>query len=775
MMSQETASLRYESIPLNDVISDMESTFNIRLSYDPELTSNLVVTYQNAEATLRDVIIAIESQTNVEFSRVSYRYYIVRRQKEFDLSNTQQLDEVIIMEYLTSGINQRTDNSILVSPDKLGILPGLTEPDVLLSLQMIPGVQSPSETASGLFIRGGTPDQNLILWDGIKMYHSGHFFGTISAFNPYITKEIKLIKSGASARYGNRISSVVDITSENKVPEETQGGFGFNMTHGDLYLKVPLSDKTGIVVSSRRSFTDIYETPTFRNQADRIFQNTKISQGNKIFEDDIVTTTKDLFIFSDLTLKAIIQPSDNDEIVISNLITNNKLDYRFLIEEFDEAASDNLDVSNLGSSLSWHHNIDQEVSHKFQAYYSNFNLEYVGTNSIVDEFNDRLDKNNRVDDIGFSYNADWSIDSSNSINFGYQFSSNNVKYTLGFQDSESPEDEFEERDEDTNNTHALYVDYELRKKDRWYINLGVRTNYMSIMDKVLIEPRVQFGHHLSSDFRIKFSLERLHQTISQIVEFDSRVNTQEFGLENQIWVLSNEESIPILKSSQFTTGLIFDNNGWSLDIDAYYKHISGLTSFTAGFDREDIDNSVFSKGKSKVFGLDVLLKKKINNYRTWIGYSYVDNKFEFDSINDGDDFSGNFDITHQLIWSQSLEWKDFNLSLGWSLRTGTPFTKAEGIIEDGFDTFIDFGEFNGERLPAYHKLDISATYKFDISNDKKWKGKIGLAILNIYDRENVLRREYHIRRDPVDGSNVLRQIDNSSLGITPNLVFRVDF
>jgi outer membrane receptor for ferrienterochelin and colicin len=775
MMSQETASLRYESIPLNDVISDMESTFNIRLSYDPELTSNLVVTYQNAEATLRDVIIAIESQTNVEFSRVSYRYYIVRRQKEFDLSNTQQLDEVIIMEYLTSGINQRTDNSILVSPDKLGILPGLTEPDVLLSLQMIPGVQSPSETASGLFIRGGTPDQNLILWDGIKMYHSGHFFGTISAFNPYITKEIKLIKSGASARYGNRISSVVDITSENKVPEETQGGFGFNMTHGDLYLKVPLSDKTGIVVSSRRSFTDIYETPTFRNQADRIFQNTKISQGNKIFEDDIVTTTKDLFIFSDLTLKAIIQPSDNDEIVISNLITNNKLDYRFLIEEFDEAASDNLDVSNLGSSLSWHHNIDQEVSHKFQAYYSNFNLEYVGTNSIVDEFNDRLDKNNRVDDIGFSYNADWSIDSSNSINFGYQFSSNNVKYTLGFQDSESPEDEFEERDEDTNNTHALYADYELRKKDRWYINLGVRTNYMSIMDKVLIEPRVQFGHHLSSDFRIKFSLERLHQTISQIVEFDSRINTQEFGLENQIWVLSNEESIPILKSSQFTTGLIFDNNGWSLDIDAYYKHISGLTSFTAGFDREDIDNSVFSKGKSKVFGLDVLLKKKINNYRTWIGYSYVDNKFEFDSINDGDDFSGNFDITHQLIWSQSLEWKDFNLSLGWSLRTGTPFTKAEGIIEDGFDTFIDFGEFNGERLPAYHKLDISATYKFDISNDKKWKGKIGLAILNIYDRENVLRREYHIRRDPVDGSNVLRQIDNSSLGITPNLVFRVDF
>lgn len=164
------------------------------------------------------------------------------------------------------------------------------------------------------------------------------------------------------------------------------------MTHGDFYLKAPLSDKTAIMVSSRRSFTDIYETPTFRNQAERIFQNTKISQGNKIFEDDVVTTTKDLFIFSDFTFKMIFKPTDKDEIIFSNLVTNNKLDYGFLIKEFDEASRDKLEVKNLGSSISWHHNKGHTVSHKFQTYYSNFDLEYVGTNSIVDEFNDRLEK-----------------------------------------------------------------------------------------------------------------------------------------------------------------------------------------------------------------------------------------------------------------------------------------------------------------------------------------------------------------------------------------------
>ncbi len=775
MMSQEKASLNYNNSPLSEVIIDIEKKFDIKLSYSSELISSHFITFQSNEVLLQDIFSIIEAQTNIEFSKASERYYIIKKQPEIDLSTTQHLEEILINEYLTSGINERTDNSISVSPDKLGILPGLTEPDILQSLQMIPGVQSPSETASGLYIRGGTPDQNLILWDGIKMYNSGHFFGTISAFNPYITEDIKLFKSGSKARYGNRISSVVDITSENKIPEHTKGGFGFNMTHGDFYLKTPLSDKAAIVMSSRRSFTDVFETPTFRNQANRIFQNTKISSGNKIFEDDVVTTTKDIFIFSDFTLKAIIKPSDKDEIIFSNLITNNKLDYGFLIKEFNEVSQDKLDVKNLGSIISWHHNKGNTVSHKFQAYYSNFDLAYVGTNSIVDEFNDRLYKKNRIDDFGFSYNSDWSLDASNSINFGYQFSSIKVKSVLGFMDSESQEDDFEERDIDTNNTHAFYADYEYRKQDLWFLNAGIRANYVSILDKIFVEPRVQFGHRLNSDFRIKLSIESLHQTVSQIVEFDSQVNTQEFGLENQIWVLSNEGSIPILKSSQFTTGIIFDKSGWSLDIDAYYKSIKGLTSFTAGFDRTDSNNSAFYKGESMVFGLDVLLKKKINNYRTWIGYSFVDNEFTFDNINQGNSFPGNFDITHQLIWSHSYEWQNFNLSLGWSLRTGVPYTKALGIIEVGNDAFIDFAEFNGERLSNYHKLDISATYKFNISKNEKWKGKIGLAILNIYDQKNVLSREYQIRRNTEDGSNILREIDNSSLGITPNLVFRIDF
>jgi len=769
LMSQEKASVDYNDQPLSEVIVDIENKFNVKLSFSSKLINNIFITFQHVEATLQEIFIAIESQADIEFNKVTRRYYILKKQTPTNLSNTQLLEEVIINEYLTSGVEGRNDASILISPKKLGILPGLIEPDVLLNLQLIPGVQSPTETASGLYIRGGTPDQNLILWDGIKMYHSGHFFGTISAFNPYITEEIQLFKSGTKARYGNRISSVIDISSDNKISDSFQGGFGFNMTHADAYLKVPVGNKVAVLVSGRRSITDAFETPTFKNLSERVFQNTKISEGNKVFEDDVVKITKDLFYFSDFTIKTIIKPSEKDEIIFSNLFTKNKLDYGFLIEEFDEASQDKLEVENKGSSLSWNHEYSNKVSHTFDAYYSNFDLKYIGTNSITDEFSDRLNKENRIDDLGFSFHTDWTLNTSNNISFGYQFSANKVKFALNFQDSESEEEGFSEASSETNNSHALYVDYEYRKDNKWIINTGIRANHISVLDKFIIEPRAQFGYNLQPNLKIKLSFERLHQAVSQVVEF----NTQEFGLENQIWALADDNLVPLLKSNQLTTGFVYRKNGWNIDVDAYLKDVKGLTSFTLGFD--SVNEPTFSKGKSKIYGLDILIKKKINSYRTWLSYSYIDNKFTFSEINNGNSFFGNFDITHQLSWSHSYEWKNINLSLGWIIRTGTPYTKALGLIETNDAVLIDFDEINKNRLPNYHRLDISTTYKFNISKNENWKGKLGFSLQNIYNNNNILSRTYKTRLDETDGSTIIREINKSSLGITPNLLFRLEF
>ena len=768
-ISQNRVSINYSNLPLSDVIIDVEKKFNIKLSYNSSIINDKFISLHIEDAILDEVLIALEDQANIKFKKESDRYYTIKESFKTDLTKTQQLEEILIKEYVTMGISkENNDASISLSPKKLGILPGLTEPDVLQSLQLLPGVQSPTETASGLYIRGGTPDQNLILWDGIKMYYSGHFFGTISAFNPYITEDIKLYKNGTKARYGSRISGVIDITSDSDIPSKTEGGMGFNMTHADAFLKAPLSDKVSLLVSARRSINDVFESQTFKNISKRVFQDTKISEGNKVFEDDQVTTTKDLFYFTDFTVKTIIKPNEKDEIAISNLFTKNKLDYGFLVEEFNEASQDKLDISNQGSSVMWKHGFSESFTQNINTYYSKYDLSYIGSNSIENEFSDQLNKENRIDDIGFSYGLDWAFNEKSSLGLGYQFSLNEVKYVLSFEDSESPEDEFNQSNNETNNTHAIYGDYQYKIDDKWFINLGLRSNYFSVLDKVFMEPRLQMETKLNDYFKFKLSGETLHQVISQVVEF----NTQDFGLENQIWILSDGNQVPLLKSTQLTSGFIFNRNGWGIDIDGYYKRIKGLTSFTVGFGNEE---DFFAKGESDVFGLDIFIKKKIQNYRTWLSYSLVDNEFTFNDINNGNSFPGNSDIRHHLSWSHTYDWNHFNISLGWIYRTGIPYTKALGIVDTPNGSVIEFDDTNGDRLPDYHRLDVSTTYNFNMSKNEKWKGKIGFSLLNLYDGENILSRTYEKRQSTTENKEVVREINKTSIGITPNFVFRVEF
>ena len=767
IIAQQTANVDYLDTPLIEAFSDLEKTFNVKFSFNSELVNYRVVTLSLEKATLEEILFSIEEILFLKFKKESERYYTVKITKR-QLTDTQELDEVLIEEYITTGIrNDNEDTSIAISPKELGILPGLTEPDVLQSIQLIPGVQSPTETASDLFIRGGTPDQNLILWDGIKMYHSGHFFGTISAFNPYITDQVKLYKSGTKAKYGDRISGVIDIESDNTISKSTEGGFGFNMTHADAFLKTPLGNKAAVLFSARRSITDAFNTETFKNLSKRVFQETKISNGNKVFEDDEVVTTDDLFYFTDFTAKVIVNPNDKNAFQISSLYTKNKLDYGFLIEEFEEASQDQLDIVNQGLSLNWEHNYNKSFSHNFKTYYSNFDLEYVGTNTISGELNDQLDKHNTIKDFGLNFSLNWNFNQTSSFGLGYQFSSNQVDYILKYIEPESEEDEFVKSSIKTSNiTHAIFADYQYNLDKKWFANTGVRIHHFSVLNKLFIEPRVQLSANLNPFFKFKISAENMHQSVSEVLEF----NTREFGLENQFWVLSDGNEIPILKSNQLTTGLVFNKKGWNLDLELYYKQIDGLV--TLGFDRiEDL----FFRGKSDVFGIDLLIKKRIQNYRTWFSYSIINNDFTFGAINNGEKFPGNSDITHNFVWSYTYEWNNFNLSLGWNIRTGIPYTEASGIEDTANGTEIVFEETNGARLPTYHKLDLSATYTFNFSKADNWKGKLGFSLLNIYDRENILSRTYEVRQNNQNSEDELREINKISLGLTPNLVFRVEF
>lgn len=699
---------------------------------------------------------------------------------KIELSETnEELDEVLISDYLTQGVSKKRDGAIRVSPKSLGILPGLTEPDVLQSLQMLPGVQSPGETASGIHVRGGTPDQNLVLFDGIKMYDSGHFFGLISSFNPYVTKKIDFYKSGTRAKFGDRIGGVLDITSGDAVPDFSTG-FGLNLLHADAFVKAPLFyNKVGLILSARRSLTDIWNTTTYKSFSESVFQNTRIIEegsGNL----NALTNVENTFFFHDYNLKLIADITEKDKLVFSNLFNKNNLEYYAENERFFETNNDNVEIKNQGSNLKWTKFWNQKWSHTSAISLSEYILDYNGERIITrrdpsKSISNILKKYNKVKDLDFKVDFEKRKSEISTWMHGYQFSKNEVQYIYENSGANGNGNQILEADDSDNSTHAFFTEYSYTKDQKWKMNLGIRFNYFSVVRKTYVEPRFFLSNQVSDSFQLKFSAEVKNQVLSQIIEFR---NTG-LGLVNDIWALSNNKEIPVLNNYQITGGFLFQKNGWNFDVDVYHKLINGLTLLT-----EDVVTKApqYLAGESKTNGVDFLLKKRFGNYRSWISYTMSKTKFTYDGINKGNAFDGEYDIPHSLVWSHTYTLKKMEFSLGWKIRSGTPYTKGIDIVNipNGGNRILYENAVNTNRLPTYNKIDFSATYKFSFSKTGNAKGKIGLSLMNVFDQSNILDRSYEIKIQRKSGQKkddikTLVETDQLSIGFTPNIVFRVSF
>ncbi|MEX6625360.1 TonB-dependent receptor plug domain-containing protein [Tenacibaculum salmonis] len=773
IFSQEKIDITFSNTPILEVLKKTEANFKVKLSFDADIIKDTIFSFTKKECLLDEFINEIEHKTLLKFNKINDIYYFITLQQKEHHFNL--LKEVLVNNYVTSGINKNKNGSITIIPQQLGVLPGLTEPDVLESLKIIPGVQSPNETASGIYIRGGTPDQNLIFWDGIKMYYSGHFFGMISAFNPYTTKKITLSKSGTQARYGNKISGVIDITTKDNIPKKITGGFGFNMTHADAFIRIPLSKKIAITTSFRRSFTDFVNTFTFNKLSNRVFKTFNDAQERNIIDNNISFNRDNNFYFTDYSAKLIVKPSQKETFSFNFLYTKNKLSNNFLIPIYEDKYLDNLKIINNGISFIWKKEISHKLNHDFKIYYSKFNLKYYGNyNYINGSLISQSIKNNLIKDIGFSYLLNYKKNKNNNFLFGYDFSNNKTQYELTYIVDFYNENitNNQQKDNGTNNTHSLFTEY-IYNSNNWNINSGIRFNYFNKINKSVIEPRLYIEKAFKNGISFKMSLEKKHQTLGQIVEFQS--SNLGFDLENQVWAQVNNNDVPLQKSFQVSSGLVLNKNKWKIDIEGYTRKISGMTSQTRGYNDQTSD---FSKGKGKIWGIDLLINKKIGNYRTWINYSYTKNKFIFLDL-ENKFFPANHDITNSFSWSHALKINKIEISLGWNFRSGNPYTPVYEFIEnDNYQTptiALDTDNINSKRLPKYHRLDLSATYSFNFS--KRMRGKIGISFLNIYNRKNILNRYYtavtELKNN--DFTYKIGEIDKVSLGFTPNLVFRVSF
>lgn len=683
-----------------------------------------------------------------------------------------QLDEVLISDYITQGVSKKQNGGIQVSPKKLGILPGLIEPDVLLSLQLLPGIQSPNETASGLQIRGSSPDQNLVLFDGIKMYQSGHFFGLISSFNPYVTKNINVFRSGTEAKFGDRIGGVLDISSGEEVPD-FEVGFGVNLTHADVFVKTPLlNNKVGLVFSARRSITDWVETLTYKNFSESVFQNTRIFEG--LNEDTRLTNVNNDFYFKDYNLKVVADLSDKSKVSLSNLFNKNELNYSSENPRFRETSSDFIAYQNKGTRINWNYKFNSNLSQNIDVHYSEYDFEYLGSraqqrNDPNNNNNKNFEVQNTVKDNGIYYDLSYKISDKLNLNSGYQYSNTKVHYL--FQNNFNNSVNKLLNDENSSNiSQALFSEIKYNNS-KSYLSVGLRANHFSSVNQWFFEPRLFASTKVSENLTVKASGEIKNQAVSQIIE---RRNNG-VGLENNVWAVANSE-IPILKSQQISAGFIYRKNGWNFDLDFYKKKIQGITLMTEEVSSQGLP---YLFGESDIYGVDVLLKKRFGNYRSWISYSYANIQQEFKGLNNDNAFSGIDEIPHSFTWSHTYKLHQLELSLGWKMRSGIPYTSATGTYLDNNNNLrISYGGVNEKRLPNYQKVDFSSTYSFNFSKKKKVQGKIGLSLLNVFNQRNILDRTYELKFVNNPGNVEEQKIvetDRLSLGFTPNVVFRLTF
>ncbi len=672
---------------------------------------------------------------------------------DVELSNLDfKLKEVVIKNYLADGITKKEQITTFTT-ENFKVLAGLTEPDLIQTIQQIPNATTPFETASQVHVRGGSPDQNLVLWNGIKTYNQSHFFGLLSAFNPYVIDQLDFYNKGITANYGGRLSSVIVLKSDSKIQNKFSGNIGSNLLYSDAVFKIPLvKDKLSVSLAGRRSFSDLWESPTFNSFSDRVFQNTTINDSKD---------GKDRFVFFDYNLGVNYAPTKKDKLQVNGLFAQDDLSFTTTNKDF--LFADELKTVNNGISLQWQHQFNKKLSFETNIGVANYLLDYSFQSRAL-ELGERREssKKNFIKDINSHAQFNYQFNNTQNLYLGVGVEQNDIRYE--FREAEPAFSIILDERKDKLDTQSLYGSYQYKKSKKITAQLGLRFNNYSVDKTIYLEPRLYVKAHVNDYFSVNTTLTLTSQAVTQINESVA----SNLSLENFVWRVATGDNFKVLRSRHSSFGATYKKRGWLIEVDTFYKQTDNITTITSGFVTEF--NDVFQLGEQQVFGGDFFIKKKIKDYSSWLSLSYLNQKNRFENFNDGDFFKGNTNIDYSINWSHFYNYKNFNFAVSWLWHTGKSVTNRENIRSFGTPLQIEFSELNTGNLPVYHRLDISALYNFKLKPKSKLKYKLGASIQNLYNRESIINREFRVSPGV---NNSLLTTDFNSLGITPNLNFRV--
>lgn len=662
--------------------------------------------------------------------------------------------------------NQTQMSSIDVPLTQIRSIPALLgEVDVLKTLQLLPGVQSGNEGTSGIYVRGGGPDQNLLLLDGAPVYNASHLFGFFSVFNSDAIKHVQLTKGGFPARFGGRLSSVVEIDLKDGHLSEFHGAASIGLIASRFTIEGPIQkDKTSFIFSGRRTYIDLLARP---------FQNEETGTGG--------------YFFYDINAKLNHKFSERDRVYFSIYTGDDKF---YADDNGDELSNDSfhldIDWGNLTSTLRWNHVWNKKLFSNSTLIYSKYQFE-----TIADEEGETFDGQTSryfaryfsgVRDWGAGIDFDYIPNPSNTIKFGadavlHRFSPGAFQLKAD-EPGQTPFDSTISGSGEIDASEiSFYAEDEITLSPRFSLNLGIHGSIFNVNNaqQNSVQPRVSARYKFSGGWAVKASFATMSQNIHLLTNSG-------IGLPTDLWVPATEAVGP-QKSKQYALGIarsLWDKQ-FELSVEAYYKTMEGLIEFEEGATFIGIDKDWQSKveiGEGQSYGFELFLQKKRGETSGWLGYTLSWSDRTFEGLNFGNTFPYKYDRRHDisLVMTRKIS-GGFELSGTWVYGTGNaislPTARFQGsasIVQDFFgfgENLLSFyKERNGFRMAAYHRLDIGIQFiRGTAPRQHIWS----LGLYNAYSRKN----PFFLYLDRDDGERVIKQV--SLFPIIPSLSYRYSF
>ena len=607
----------------------------------------------------------------------------------------------------------------------------LGEVDVLKTLQLMPGVRNAGEGNAGFYVRGGGPDQNLILLDDAVVYNTGHLFGFFSVFNADAIKNVTLIKGGMPAQYGGRLSSVVDISMKDGNINKTEVDGGIGLIASRLSIQGPIKkDKASFIVSARRTYIDALVKPF-------------IKKDNDFYGSG--------YYFYDLNAKMNYKISEKDRLYLSGYFGRDKFDFNNGKRNF----STSIPWGNSTATFRWNHIFNKKLFANTTLVYNDYKFALEGKQE-----NFRIKFSSGIRDLNAKVDFDWYTSPEHKIKFGFQYTYHTFFPSIisGSQDSTvfEPQNALKKYA----NEYALYLqdDWEVSKKIK--LNYGLRysvfqqvgayktftkdvngnridstvyANGQTVKTYGGIEPRATIRYAINDNSSIKAAVTRNLQYIHLVTNAGTTLPTD-------LWVPSTLRVQP-QKSWQYSAGYFknFNNNMFETSLEVYYKSMENQIEYREGFTPNTLNDAeedfVFGKGWS--YGGELFINKVKGRFTGWIGYTLSWTWRRFKDLNDNNKYPSRYDRRHDLsvvgTYELSKKWKLSSIFVyGTGQATSLPerFYFVNGVLTQEYSTI------NKYRLAPYHRLDFSAIYTPKAKVDRKYKSYWVFSIYNVYSRLN---------------------------------------